>query len=124
MKLYDILFNIDIHTKIKVFVDDTKIGILYISPLSSALYKKRYLNINNIYVSNNILVFHTSSNNQQSHIENNCYINLNNILPFIKNKEHVKIFFNDTQIISKQKYLNNTINKIFVKDNYINIILQ
>lgn len=56
MKIIDILPLVHKNTKIKVFVDDSEIGILYISPLSSALRSKYYFEINSICLSNNTLI--------------------------------------------------------------------
>ena len=55
MKLIDILPIIDKHTKIKLFIDDKKTGIPYISPLSSALKQKYNFQILDVSVRNNML---------------------------------------------------------------------
>lgn len=56
MKIIDILPLIHKNTKIKIFVDDSETGVVYISPLSSALRNKYLFEIDSISLNNNTLV--------------------------------------------------------------------
>jgi hypothetical protein len=123
MKLIDILNILDEKTKIKLFIDDEKIGIIYLSPLRTSLINKFYYNITKIYIDNNILIIELESViTQQNTLINNCKPKLFDVLSFIKNKNHLKIFFNN-ELISYYQYLYNTINKMFIKNNILNILL-